>query len=106
MAFRINFFSRVTSTKYKVCLKSILEKIQAFSDAFQNYNFYLVKVVTKKKIFFCDPFLKKSLVENNSYIYVYDFPQKIFSIGDGTYSPIPDPSKNWSVKTLLPKRFF
>merc|ERR1712218_767233 len=99
MAFRINFFSRVTSTKYKVCLKHILVKIQSFSNAFQNYNFCLVKVVTKKKIFFFrDPFLKKSLVENNSYIYVYDFPQKNFSIGHDTYSPIPDPSKNWSVK--------
>ena len=43
-------------------------------------------------------FLKKSLVENNSYIYVYDFSQKKFSMGHGTYSPIPDPSKNWSVK--------
>ena len=52
----------------------------------------------KKKIFFRDPFLKKSLVENNSYIYVYDFPQKNFSMCHGTYSPIPDPSKNWSVK--------
>ena len=52
----------------------------------------------KKKIFFRDPFLKKSLVENNSYIYVYDFPQKKFSMCHGTYSPIPDSSKNWSVK--------
>ena len=51
----------------------------------------------KKKFFFRDPFLKKSLVENNSYIYVYDFPQKNFSMCHGTYSPIPDPSKNWSV---------
>ena len=73
-----------------------MEKIQAFSNAFQNYNFYLVKVVTKKENF-CDPFLKKFLVENNSYIYVYDFPQKKFSMGHGTYSPIPDPSINWSV---------
>ena len=31
---------------------------------------------------------------------MYDFPQKFFSIGDGTYSPIPDPSKNWSVKRI------
>merc|ERR1712020_588030 len=97
MVFRINFLSRVTSTKYKVCLKPILVKIQAFSNAFQNYNFYLEKVVTKKKKFFRDPFL-----ENNSYIYVYDFPQKNFSMCHGTYSPIPDPSKNWSVK----KSFF
>ena len=52
----------------------------------------------KKKNFFRDPFLKKSFVENNSYIYVYDFPQKNFSMCHGTYSPIPDPSKNWSVK--------
>ena len=58
-------------------------------------------MVTKKKFFFRDPFLKKLLVENNSYIYVYDFPQKNFSMCHGTYSPIPDPSKNWSVKELL-----
>ena len=58
----------------------ILVKIQTFSNAFQNDHFYLVKVVRKKKIF-RDPFLKKSLVENNSYVYVYDFPQKNFSIG-------------------------
>ena len=40
-------------------------------------------------------------MENNSYIYVYDFPQKNFSMCHGTYSPIPDPSKNWSVKGAL-----
>ena len=57
----------------------------------------------KKNFFFRDPFLKKSLVENNSYIYVYDFPQKNFSMCHGTYSPIPDPSKNWSVKRLNDK---
>ena len=57
----------------------------------------------KKKFFFRDPFLKKSLVENNSYIYVYDFPQKKFSMCHGTYSPIPDPSKNWSVKKTCKK---
>ena len=68
-AAHINFLSWVTSTKYKICLKPILVKIQSFSNAFQNYNFYLVKEVTKKKNF-CDPFLKKFLVENNSYIYV------------------------------------
>ena len=55
----------------------------------------------KKKFFFRDPFLKKSLVENNSYIYVYDFPQKNFSMCHCTYSPIPDPSKNWSVNNLV-----
>ena len=38
----------------------------------------------KKKFFFRDPFLKKSLVGNNSYIHVYDFPQKIFSMCHGT----------------------
>ena len=60
-------------------------------------------MVTKKKFFFFrDPFLKKSLVENNSYIYVYDFPQKNFSMCHGTYSPIPDPSKNWSVNAVFP----
>ena len=52
----------------------------------------------KKQKFFRDPFLKKLLVENNFYIYVYDFPQKNFSMCHCTYSPIPDPSKNWSVK--------
>ena len=52
---------------YKVCLKIIRVKIPAFSNAFQNFPFYLVKVVTKI-FFFRDPFLKKSLVENNSYI--------------------------------------
>ena len=31
---------------------------------------------------------------------MYDFPQKKFSIGHGNYSPIPDPSKNWSVKKM------
>ena len=40
-------------------------------------------------------------MENNSYIYVYDFPQKNFSMCHGTYSPIPDPSKNWSVKLYM-----
>ena len=57
----------------------------------------------KKNFFFRDPFLKKSFVENNSYIYVYDFPQKNFSMCHGTYSPIPDPSKNWSVNFLTGK---
>ena len=28
---------------------------------------------------------------------MYDFPQKNFSMCHGTFSPIPDPSKNWSV---------
>ena len=60
----------------------------------------------KKNFFFRDPFLKKSLVENNSYIYVYDFPQKNFSMCHGTYSPIPDPSKNWSVKGYIQKTLF
>ena len=55
----------------------------------------------KKKIFFRDPFLKKSLVGNNSYIHVYDFPQKNFSMCHGTYSTIPDPSKNWFVKSTF-----
>ena len=60
---------------------------------------FTYKKWSRKKIFFFrDPFLKKSLVENNSYIYVYDFPQKFFSMCHSTYSPIPDPSKNWSVK--------
>ena len=39
--------------------------------------------------------------------HVYDFPQKNFSMCHGTYSPIPDPSKNWSVKytfSRLPSR--
>ena len=40
----------------------------------------------KKFFFFRDPFLKKSLVENNSYIYVYDFPKKIFQC---VTAPIP-----------------
>ena len=62
---------------------------------------FTYKKWSRKKIFFFrDPFLKKSLVENNSYIYVYDFPQKNFSMCHGTYSPIPDPSKNWSVKSI------
>ena len=47
----------------------------------------------KKNFFFRDPFLKKSLVENNSYIYVYDFPQKFFSMCHGTYSTILTPQK-------------
>ena len=54
-------------------------------------------MVTKKKKF-CDHFLKTFMVENNSYIYVYDFPQNFFSMCQGTYSTIPDPSKNQSVK--------
>ena len=33
---------------------------------------------------------------------MYDFPQKKFPMCHGTYSPIPDPSKNWSVKPLQP----
>ena len=33
---------------------------------------------------------------------MYDFPQKKFSMGYSTYSPIPDPSKNWSVKRAVP----
>ena len=49
-AAHINFLSWVTSTKYKICLKPILVKIQSFSNAFQNYNFYLEKVVMKKKL--------------------------------------------------------
>ena len=32
---------------------------------------------------------------------MYDFPQKNFSMCHGTYSPIPDPSKNWSVKSYI-----
>ena len=60
---------------------------------FQDDHFYLVIVVRKKNFFLRDPFLKKSLVENNSYIYVYDFPQKIFSMCHGTYSTILTPQK-------------
>ena len=33
----INFFSRVTSTMYKVCLEPIQVKIQAFSIDLQNH---------------------------------------------------------------------
>ena len=40
----------------------------------------------KKFFFFCDPFFEKSLVENNFYIYVCDFPQKIFQ---RVTAPIP-----------------
>ena len=48
---------------------------------------FTYKKWSRKKIFFFrDPFLKKSLVENNSYIYVCDFPQKIFQ---RVTAPIP-----------------
>ena len=77
--FRINFLSRVTSIKYKVCLKPILVKIQAFSNAFQNYNFYLVKVVTKKKIFFfVTPFWKNRWWKTTPIYMCMIFHKKIF----------------------------
>ena len=40
---------------------------------FQDDHFYLVIVVIKKIFFLRDPFLKKSLVENNSYVCMYSF---------------------------------
>ena len=76
-----HFFELGHFNMYKVCLNL--------------FWYYLVKVVRKKPLF------EKSLVENNSYVYVYDFPQKNFSMCHGTYSPIPDPSKNWSVNSFI-----
>ena len=75
---------------YKVCLKLIPVKIQAFSNAFQNDHFYLVKVVTKENKFFSWPLFEK----------IVGGKQFFFSICRGTYSTIPDPSKNQSVNIM------
>ena len=80
-AAQINFLSRVTSTKHKVCLKPILVKIQAFSNAFQNYNFYLEKVVTKKNFFFSWPLFEKIVGGKQLlYICVWFSTKKFFNV--------------------------
>ena len=52
----------------------------------------------KKKKFFSWPLFEK-IVGGKQLLYICVwFSTKIFSMCHGTYSPIPDPSKNWSVK--------